>query len=77
MRKPLPASGVGPGLAVRIAGDITAERLNPLQEADDICTAEINPTLCSASRPVVGRQDRRLGLMQNGPLAPHLEPGPQ
>ena len=32
----------GPGLAVRIAGDITAERLNLLQEADDICTAEIH-----------------------------------
>ncbi len=30
-----------PSLAVRIAGDITAERLNLLQEADDICTAEI------------------------------------
>ena len=41
MRQPLPAAGVGPGLAVRIAGDITAERLNLLQEADDICTAEI------------------------------------
>ena len=39
--KPFPNSGVGPGLAVRIAGNITAERLNLLQEADDICTAEI------------------------------------
>ena len=37
MRQPFP----GPGLAVRIAGDITAERLHLLQEADDICTAEI------------------------------------
>ena len=37
MRQPFP----GPGLAVRIAGDITAERLHLLQEADAICTAEI------------------------------------
>ena len=49
--QPSPGSGSGPALAVRIAGDITAERLNLLQEADDICTAEIqaagaHETLC-------------------------------
>lgn len=37
MRQPFP----GPGLAVRIAGDITQERLDLLAEADAICTAEI------------------------------------
>ncbi len=37
MRQPFP----GPGLAVRIVGDITQERLDLLAEADAICTAEI------------------------------------
>ena len=37
MRQPFP----GPGLAVRIAGDITQERLDLLADADAICTAEI------------------------------------
>ena len=37
MRQPFP----GPGLAVRIAGDITPERLDLLREADAITTAEI------------------------------------
>ena len=37
MRQPFP----GPGLAVRIAGEITAEGLALLAEADAICTSEI------------------------------------
>lgn len=37
MRQPFP----GPGLAVRIVGDITQERLDLLAEADAICTGEI------------------------------------
>ncbi|MEM9802845.1 MAG: glutamine-hydrolyzing GMP synthase [Planctomycetota bacterium] len=37
MRQPFP----GPGLAVRIAGTVTPERLELLREADAICTAEI------------------------------------
>ena len=36
-RQPFP----GPGLAVRIAGEVTAERLAVLREADDIVTTEI------------------------------------
>ena len=36
-RQPFP----GPGLAVRILGEVTAERVALLQEADAICTAEI------------------------------------
>jgi len=36
-RQPFP----GPGLAVRILGDVTPERVAILQEADAICTAEI------------------------------------
>jgi GMP synthase (glutamine-hydrolysing) len=36
-RQPFP----GPGLAVRILGEVTAERVAILQEADAICTAEI------------------------------------
>jgi GMP synthase (glutamine-hydrolysing) len=36
-RQPFP----GPGLAVRILGEVTAERVAVLQEADAICTAEI------------------------------------
>jgi GMP synthase (glutamine-hydrolysing) len=36
-RQPFP----GPGLAVRILGEVTAERVALLQEADDICVTEI------------------------------------
>jgi GMP synthase (glutamine-hydrolysing) len=36
-RQPFP----GPGLAVRILGEVTPERVEILQEADAICTAEI------------------------------------
>jgi GMP synthase (glutamine-hydrolysing) len=36
-RQPFP----GPGLAVRILGEVTPERVAILQEADDICVAEI------------------------------------
>jgi GMP synthase (glutamine-hydrolysing) len=36
-RQPFP----GPGLAVRILGEVTPERVAILQEADAICTAEI------------------------------------
>jgi len=37
LRQPFP----GPGLAVRILGEVTSERLALLREADAICTAEI------------------------------------
>ena len=37
-RQPFP----GPGLAVRILGEVTAERVKLLQEADDIVASEIN-----------------------------------
>ena len=36
-RQPFP----GPGLAIRIIGDVTAERVRILQEADDIVVSEI------------------------------------
>lgn len=47
-RQPFP----GPGLAVRILGEITEERVKILQEADDIYISEMKKWMCEDGRPL-------------------------
>ena len=64
MRQPFP----GPGLAVRIIGEITKKRMNILREADSIVTREIDAAVDLSPRAVAvfrgadaGAQCRRDG----------------